>query len=57
MDYLQPSGIPTASETHGGDDVGIFAWGPYAHLFSGTVEQNYIYHVPTHASGIGGATN
>ena len=42
-----------ASETHAGDDVAIYAWGPYAHLFSGIVEENYIYHVLSHASGLG----
>ena len=33
------------SETHGGQDVTIYASGPDAYLFSGVVEQNYIYHV------------
>ena len=36
---------PTSSETHGGQDVPIYAIGPNAHLFTGTVEQNYIFHV------------
>jgi len=53
VDYLQPAAIPMASETHAGDDVAVYAWGPYAHLFHGTVEQNYIYHVMSHASGLG----
>jgi alkaline phosphatase len=30
-------------------DVAIYAQGPWAHLFDGTVEQNYIYHVMRHA--------
>lgn len=55
MDFLQPSTVPMASETHAGDDVAVYAWGPFAHLFQGTVEQNYIYHVLSHASGIGQA--
>jgi len=55
IDFLQPSTIPMASETHGGDDVAIYAWGPFAHLFQGTVEENYIYHVLSYASGIGQA--
>ena len=25
--------MPLASETHGGEDVAVFAWGPYAHAF------------------------
>ena len=38
------------SETHSGDDVGIYAQGPWAHLFDGVVEQNLIYHVMAHAT-------
>ncbi len=45
VDYQQPSLVPTGSETHGGQDVTIYASGPDAYLFSGVVEQNYIFHV------------
>ncbi|MDP3738077.1 MAG: alkaline phosphatase [Hyphomonadaceae bacterium] len=44
-DFLQQSLTPLGSETHGGEDVAIFAGGPGANLFSGTVEQNEIFHV------------
>ncbi len=44
-DYVQQSLIPLKSETHSGEDVAIYARGPWAHLFDGTVEQNYIFHV------------
>ncbi|HEX5007027.1 MAG TPA: alkaline phosphatase [Hyphomonadaceae bacterium] len=44
-DFLQPSLTPLGSETHGGEDVAIFAGGPGANLFSGTVEENEIFHV------------
>jgi len=44
-DYLQEAAIPRSSETHGAEDVAIYAKGPWAHLFQGTVEQNYIFHV------------
>ena len=37
IDYLQPSTVPMASETHAGDDVAIYAWGPFAHLFQRNV--------------------
>ncbi|MEP9389356.1 alkaline phosphatase [Mesorhizobium sp. KR9-304] len=57
IDYLQPATVPMGSETHAGDDVAIYAWGPFAHLFQGTVEENYIYHVMSHASGLGAETN
>lgn len=43
-DYLQESMIPMRSETHGGDDVGIWARGPGSHAVRGNVEQNAIFH-------------
>lgn len=43
--YLQQALIPSESETHGGQDVTIYASGPRAYLFGGVVEQNYIFHV------------
>jgi alkaline phosphatase len=52
-DFLQPSLVPLSSETHAGEDLGIYATGPWAHLFQGTVEENYIFHVMDHASQIG----
>jgi alkaline phosphatase len=52
MNYLQPATVPLESETHGGEDLGIYAAGPWAHLFQGTVEENYIYHVMDYASKI-----
>ena len=52
-DFIQPALVPMASETHGGDDVPVYAWGPMAHLFSGTNEENYIYQVMSEASGLG----
>lgn len=42
--YIQEGRVPMAAETHGGEDVAIYATGPGAHLFRGTREQNYIYH-------------
>jgi alkaline phosphatase len=49
-DFLQQALIPRSSETHSGEDVAIYASGPWAHLFDGTVEQNYIFHVMQHAA-------
>ena len=43
--YLQESAVPMGSETHGGEDVVIYARGPKAYLFQGTLEQNVIYHI------------
>ena len=50
-DYRQQSLVPLDAETHGGEDVAIKASGPWAHLFTGTMEQNLIYHVMRHALG------
>lgn len=48
--FLQQALVPFSSETHGGEDVAIYAGGPWAHLFQGTHEQHYIYHVMWHAA-------
>jgi len=48
-DYLQQALIPMDSETHSGEDVALYAKGPWAHLVDGTVEQSYIFHVMLHA--------
>jgi alkaline phosphatase len=52
VDYLQQALVPLGAETHAGDDVAIFARGPYAHLFQGVVDQQLVYHVMAYASGI-----
>lgn len=44
-DYLQESTMPMGSETHGGDDVGIWARGPGSDAVRGSLEQNVIFHV------------
>ena len=51
-DFLQQSLYPMWSETHGGDDVAIFASGPGSELVSGVMEQNEIFHVMGRASGL-----
>ncbi|XP_029205526.2 alkaline phosphatase-like [Acropora millepora] len=47
--YRQQATVLLRSETHGSEDVGIFADGPGAYLFHGVVEQQYIFHVLDHA--------
>jgi alkaline phosphatase len=42
--YLQEVEVPLGAETHGGEDVPIYAGGPSAALFHGAREQNFIYH-------------
>ncbi|KCZ45491.1 alkaline phosphatase [Hyphomonas pacifica] len=51
-DFHQPSLVLMSSETHGGDDVAIFATGPGSELVSGVMEQNEIFHVMGRASGL-----
>lgn len=53
-DFHQVAAVPLGSETHSGEDVAIFAFGPGAQLFRGVVEQSYIFHVMSRAlqSGI-----
>ena len=41
------------SESHGGEDVGLYAHGPLAHLVTGTHEMSYIAHLIMYASCIG----
>ncbi|CRK98187.1 CLUMA_CG011552, isoform A [Clunio marinus] len=53
-DYRYPSLVPLNSETHGGDDVPIYARGPHSHLFTGVLEQNTIPHFIAYAACIGG---
>lgn len=49
--YMQESAVPMQSETHAGEDVAIYANGPKAYLFRGTMEQNTIFHVMKEAFG------
>jgi len=46
--FHQEATVPRSSETHAGEDVGIYAKGPGANLLSGTNEQNMIFHVMEH---------
>ena len=36
--------FPLRSETHGGDDVGVWARGPGSGAVRGSVEQNTVFH-------------
>nr|XP_018914109.1 PREDICTED: alkaline phosphatase-like [Bemisia tabaci] len=44
--------VPMVWETHGGDDIGVYAVGPWAHLLDRQFEQNYIAIVMAHAASI-----
>ena len=45
--------VLTLDESHGGDDVPIYAYGPMSHLFTGVHEMNYIAHAMAYASCVG----
>lgn len=50
--FLQQATVPLPSETHGGEDVMVFAQGPGSELVSGVIEQNEIFHVMGKALGL-----
>lgn len=45
------AGHAELSETHGGEDVALYAAGPWSELASGVIEQNVIFHIIAHAYG------
>ncbi len=51
LGYKQQALVPMESETHAGEDVGIFAAGPWRTFFQGVVEQQFVFHVMAHATG------
>jgi alkaline phosphatase len=50
--YLQEAAVPLASETHGGEDVAIYAVGPGSELVRGTVKNTFIFTVMKEALGL-----
>ncbi|XP_055977450.1 intestinal-type alkaline phosphatase [Sorex fumeus] len=48
--YKQQAAVPRSSETHGGEDVALFARGPQAHLVHGVQEQTYVAHIMAFAA-------
>ena len=55
--YLSPTALPLTSETHGGEDVPVYAHGPWSHLFIGTMEQHTIAHKMAYAACWGNYAN
>lgn len=53
MRFVYPALAPIDSETHGGEDVPVYASGPWSHLFTGSFEQNNIPHMLAYALCIG----
>lgn len=54
--HRQQALVPFDEETHGGQDVMVYARGPMAHLFHGVQEQSYIPHVIRYAACLAGET-
>ncbi|XP_035901909.1 alkaline phosphatase-like [Anopheles stephensi] len=52
-DFTYPAAVPYEDETHGGDDVAVFAKGPWSHIFSGLYEQHVIGHGLLYATCLG----
>ena len=55
--FHQEALIPLGSETHAGEDVGIYSQGPAASLLTGTLEQNQIFHAMDFAADLIGKAN
>ena len=48
--YHQEALVPLGSETHGGEDVAVYATGPGARAATGVQEQNRLFHVMLQAT-------
>ncbi|MHA7817929.1 MAG: alkaline phosphatase [Pseudohaliea sp.] len=55
--FHQEALVPTASETHGGEDVAVYAIGPGAAAVSGVQEQSNIFHVMNAAAALQAAAD
>ena len=40
--YTQPTFLAMEYAAHGGEDVAIWATGPYSHLFTGTIDNTFV---------------
>ncbi len=47
--WRRKDGTTSKAATHAGEDVVLFATGPWSHLVGGVLEQNAIFHLMTHA--------
>ena len=50
--YHQEALIPLGSETHSGEDVGVYGDGRDSYLVGGTMEQNVLFHIMNHAANL-----
>ncbi|XP_063225041.1 alkaline phosphatase 4-like [Bacillus rossius redtenbacheri] len=51
--YRHFAGRPLDVETHGGEDVPVYARGPHAHVLAGVYEQSYVAHALGYAACLG----
>ena len=49
-EYMQEALVPLSSESHGGEDVGVWARGPGSDAVRGSLEQNALYHIIVQAT-------
>ena len=49
FDFKQAAAVPMRVETHGGEDVAVYATGPGSQWINGVMEQNVIFHVMNEA--------
>ena len=49
--------VPMPSETHGGEDVPVYAIGVFSELFTGTYEQSFITWAMACAGGLAGPSD
>ncbi|XP_011182967.1 alkaline phosphatase [Zeugodacus cucurbitae] len=52
-EFVTPSYIKQRAGVHSGEDVSVYASGPWAHLFTGVMQQNSLPHLMAYASCIG----
>lgn len=53
--FRHPSQVPLSPETHAGEDVLVYATGPWSHLFTGVYEQNALPIMVAHAACLNGS--
>ncbi|CAH0401073.1 unnamed protein product [Chilo suppressalis] len=53
VEFRYAAEVPLSSETHGGDDVAVFARGPHHHMFTGLYEQSQLPHLMAYAGCFG----
>lgn len=49
-EFIQDATIPMTEETHGGEDVAVYAIGPYSHLFNSLNDNHFFYYATLYAS-------